>query len=128
MKKYGKYLLTGAFVLIAAALVLYKYWDYVLNPWTRNGQVQAQVIQITARISGPIVQLPIRDNQFVKAGDLLFEIDPRTFQAALDQARAQLEQTGGNVRALEKQVEAATAAVKLSSAPRCSATSPPLFA
>ena len=101
MKKYGKYLLTGAFVLIAAALVLYKYWDYVLNPWTRNGQVQAQVIQITARISGPIVQLPIRDNQFVKAGDLLFEIDPRTFQAALDQARAQLEQTGGNVRALE---------------------------
>ena len=116
MKKYGKYLLTGAVVLIAAALVLYKYWDYVLNPWTRNGQVQAQVIQITPRISGPIVQLPIRDNQFVKTGDLLFEIDPRTFQAAFDQARAQLEQTGGNVRALEKQVEAATAAVDASRA------------
>jgi RND family efflux transporter MFP subunit len=35
--------------------------------------------------------LPIVDNQFVKAGDLLFEIDPRTFQAALDQAKANLE-------------------------------------
>jgi multidrug resistance efflux pump len=116
VKKYAKYLLTGAVVLIAAALVLYKYWDYVLNPWTRNGQVQAQVIQITPRISGPIVQLPIRDNQFVKAGDLLFEIDPRTFQAAFDQTRAQLDQTGGNVRALEKQVEAATAAVDASHA------------
>ncbi len=86
-------------------VVLLKYWDYVANPWTRDGQVRANVIQITSRVSGPIVNLPIRDNQFVKAGDLLFEIDPRTFQASLDQARAQLDETGDNVQALEKQVE-----------------------
>jgi len=116
MKKYIKYLLTGIVVLIAAGAVLYEYRDYVLNPWTRNGQVSARVIQITPRVSGPIVQLPIRDNQFVKAGDLLFEIDPRTYQAAFDQARAQLDQTGANVRALEKQVEAAAAGVDASRA------------
>jgi len=114
MKKYRKYLLTGVVVLIAVVAVLLTYWDYVVNPWTRDGQVRAEVIQITSRVSGPIVALPIQDNQFVKAGDLLFEIDPRTFQASLDQARAQLDETGDNVQALEKQVEAARAGVNTS--------------
>ena len=111
-----RYLATGAIVLIAVLVVLLKYWDYVANPWTRDGQVRAEVIQITPRISGPIVQLPIRDNQFVKAGDLLFEIDPRTFQAAVNQARAQLDETGDSVQALEKQVESSRAAVEVSRA------------
>ncbi|MBW2215536.1 MAG: biotin/lipoyl-binding protein, partial [Deltaproteobacteria bacterium] len=87
------YLATGAVVLVAIALVLLKYWDYVVNPWTRDGQVWANVIQIAPRVSGPIVDLPIKDNQFVKAGDLLFQIDPRTYQAALEQAKAQLDET-----------------------------------
>jgi multidrug resistance efflux pump len=111
-----KYLLTGAVVLLAVLAILFKYWDYVANPWTRNGQVRAEVIQITPRVSGPIVQLPIRDNQFVRAGELLFKIDPRTFQAAYDKARAELDQTGDNVLAMEKQVEASEAAVEVSRA------------
>ena len=116
MKKFLKYLLTGLIVVIAVGMVLFKYQDYVTNPWTRNGQVRAHVIQITSRVSGPIVDLPIRDNQFVKAGDLLFVIDPRTFQASLDQARAQLDETGDDVQALEKQVEVARAGVNASRA------------
>jgi multidrug resistance efflux pump len=116
LKKYLKYLLTGAIVAVAVVLALFKYQDYVTNPWTRNGQVRASVIQITSRVSGPIVNLPIRYNQFVQTGDLLFEIDPRTFQADLDQARAQLDETGNRVLALEKQVEAARAGVNVSRA------------
>ena len=116
MKRFLKYLLTGTIVVIAVGLILFKYQDYVTNPWTRDGQVRAHVIQINPRVSGPIVNLPIRDNQFVKAGDLLFEIDPRTFQASLDQARAQLDETGDSVHALEKQVEAARAGVNASRA------------
>jgi multidrug resistance efflux pump len=112
MKKFATYLLTGVIVAVAVFVVLRKYRDYVVNPWTRNGQVRAQVIQITPRVSAPIVKLPIKDNQFVRAGDLLFQIDPRTFQATLDQARAQLDQTGFDVEALEKQVEAAQAKVR----------------
>lgn len=113
MKLDRKYLLTGAVVLVAVLLALLKYWDYVTNPWTRDGQVMADVIQVTPRVTGPIVELPISDNQFVKEGQLLFRIDPRTFQSAADQARAQLDQTGDNVRALEKQVESARAAVEV---------------
>ena len=113
MKLDRKYLLTGLFVLVAAALVLFKYRDYLLNPWTRDGQVRADVIQITPRVTGPIVELPIKDNQFVRSGDLLFRIDPRTFEAERDRARAQLDETGDTVLALEKQVQAASASVEV---------------
>lgn len=111
MQQLRRYFLTAVIVLIAAVVVLAKYWDYLANPWTRDGQVRADVIQLTPRVSGPIVNLPIKDNQLVKAGDLLFEIDPRTFESALAQARAQYDQTGDNYLALQKQVEAARAAV-----------------
>jgi multidrug resistance efflux pump len=91
MKKHAGYLLTGGLVLIAVLVIVAKYRAYVINPWTRDGQVRAYVVQVTSRVTAPIVKLPIVDNQFVKAGDLLFELDPRTFQAALDQAKANLE-------------------------------------
>ena len=116
MKKYLKYVITAAIVAVAVLLVLLKYWDYATNPWTRNGQVRAQVVQITPRVSGPIVKLPIKDNQFVKAGDLLYEIDPRTFEADLDQAKADLDNTRDKVAALEKLIEAAQADVEAANA------------
>jgi len=116
MKGKLKYLLTGTIVLIAVFVVAIKYWDYVTNPWTRNGQVRAQVIQITPRVSGPLVKLPVEDNQFVKAGDLLFQIDQRTFEAALEQARAELDNTRDQIEALAKQVEAAQAVVEAAGA------------
>ena len=87
-----KYLLTGAVVLVAIMAVAWKYHVYITNPWTRDGQVHAQVIQITPRVTGPIINLPIRDNQRVQAGDLLFEVDPRTFEAAVKRDKADLEQ------------------------------------
>jgi multidrug resistance efflux pump len=116
MKGVLKYLSTGAVVLIAVAVFAFKYWDYVTNPWTRDGQVRAQVIQITPRVSGPLVKLPVVDNQFVKDGDLLFKIDPRTFEADLEQARADLDNTRDQIKALAKQVEAAQADVEAAEA------------
>ncbi len=103
---------TGTIVLVALFLVGYKYLDYRANPWTRNGQVRANVVQVTPRVSGTIVQLPIVDNQFVKAGDLLFQIDPRTFQSTLDYKRAELDETIDDIAALAAQIDAAAAAVK----------------
>jgi len=116
MKSIAKYLLTGAIVFVAATVLYHKWGTYITNPWTRDGQVQANVIQIAPRVSGPIVSLPIVDNQFVRAGDLLFEIDPRTYQASLDQAAAQLDQIRDNVEALTKQVDSARAGVEVARA------------
>jgi multidrug resistance efflux pump len=78
--------------------------------------VQANVIEIAPRVSGPIAALTVKNNQFVHAGDLLFEIDPRTFQASLDQAKAQLDQTSGDIKALVKQVEGAKAGLNVARA------------
>ncbi len=89
-------LLSAVVVAAAAGVVAWKFWDYVVNPWTRNGQVRAQVVQITPRISGPVVNLPIEDNQRVKQGDLLFEIDPRTFAAAVEESKGDLAQAQAN--------------------------------
>ncbi len=100
-----------AIVLVLVGLVVARYWDYLANPWTRNGQVMAQVIQITPRVSGTIVELPIIDNQFVKAGDLLFQIDPRTFQSDLDHRRAELDETIDEIAALAAQIDASAAVV-----------------
>ncbi len=107
-----KYVFTAIIVLIAVLVVIIKYRDYITNPWTRDGQVRALVVQITPRVSGPIVKLPVNDNQLVKTGDLLFEIDLRTFEAVLDQKRAQFDNTRDEIEALEKQVEAAQADVR----------------
>lgn len=109
-----KYLITGAIVLIALIFVLLQYWNYLVNPWTRDGQVRAEVIQLTPRVSGPIVKLLVKDNQFVKAGEVLFEIDSRMYEAALERAKANLDETGEGVLGLENQVEASRAGVAMS--------------
>ena len=66
MRGFVKILLTSVIILVAMGAFAFKYWDYITNPWTRDWQVRANVIQVS-RVSGPIVKLPIKDNQFVKA-------------------------------------------------------------
>ena len=103
-------LITSVLVLAATAGVAWKFWEYENNPWTRNGRVMAQVIQITPRVSGTIVDLPIEDNQLVEKGDLLFQIDPRTFESTLEGMKGLLAETEDEIEALTAQV-AATAKV-----------------
>ncbi|MEF1310724.1 HlyD family secretion protein [Vibrio mytili] len=87
----------------AAWLGYQKFDEYFNNPWTRDGQVRANVIKVAPRVSGPIVNVAIQDNQEVNAGDLLFEIDPTTYEVALSQAEVGLERAKVNARG--KQIE-----------------------
>ncbi len=87
----------------AAWLGYQKYEEYFNNPWTRDGQVRANVIKIAPRVSGPVVNVLIQDNQEVKAGDLLFEIDPTTYEVALSQATVGLERA--IIRSRGKKIE-----------------------
>ena len=91
-----RHLVTAVILLVAVLVVLWKYWDYVVNPWTRDGQVQADVILVTPRVTAPIVELPIRDNRYVSAGDLRFRIDDRTFKQQLTKATAEEVRTKGD--------------------------------
>ena len=75
-----------------------KFQEYFNNPWTRDGQVRSQVIQVTPRVSGAVVKIAVVDNQQVKAGDLLFEIDPEPYKIKLAQAQADLKREQANAR------------------------------
>jgi len=85
-------------VVLAAALVLLLV-VYQINsyPRTDDASVWANYIQLAPEVSGRLVELPVKDNAFVKKGDLLFVIDPRPYGYALQQALADQE-------ALEEQI------------------------
>jgi len=93
MKKIIKLLLTLAILGAAGFFVYNKYRAYIDNPWTRDGQVRTQVIQVTPRVNGMVIKIHVVDNQQVKTGDLLFEIDPSQYQVTLKQAEARLQRT-----------------------------------
>ena len=80
-------------ILIVLAAVLTGSWVWHINyqnPRTNDAMVRADIVGIAPEVSGRIVELAVVDNQYVKQGDLLFVIDPRPYQAKLDQARAKL--------------------------------------
>jgi RND family efflux transporter MFP subunit len=90
--RFLRYLVTLTAVAVAGYILSVMFEEYLFHPWTRDGHVRAQVVKITPRVSGPIVELPVSDNQMVHKGDLLFKIDPRTYALAVEQAEAKLKQ------------------------------------
>ncbi|BFG76528.1 HlyD family secretion protein [Paraburkholderia terrae] len=88
----GQILLTLIVVVIAAA-VLWKLVDYYMfAPWTRDGHVRADVIQVAPDVSGLITEVKVVDNQQVKQGEVLFVIDQARYTLALRNAQATAQQ------------------------------------
>ncbi|WP_044563039.1 HlyD family secretion protein [Azospirillum sp. B4] len=74
-----------------AILLIGALWQrYMLAPWTRDGRVRAEVVDVAPEVPGTIVDIPVHDNQLVRKGDVLFVIDPVRFRIAQAQARAAL--------------------------------------
>ena len=96
-----KIFITLGIVVLALVTALLLYSRYLTKPWTRDAYVRANVIGVAPRVAGPIIEIPIKDNQPVKKGDLLFRIDQRTFEAALEQAKGLLAQTEAKLTDLE---------------------------
>ncbi|CAN5413458.1 HlyD family secretion protein [soil metagenome] len=78
-------------LVVLACWAAARLWDhYELEPWTRDGRVRADVVQIAPDVSGLVTAVPINDNQSVKSGSLLFDVDHARFELAARQARAVL--------------------------------------
>jgi RND family efflux transporter MFP subunit len=58
------------------------------TPWTRDGRVRADIINVAADVNGYVVNVPVKDNQLVKKGDVLLEIDPEHYEIAVKQAQS----------------------------------------
>src|ERR1700720_4794597 len=119
-----------ALLIVFGAVVLTLYVWSVLerHPRTDDAAARANVVGIVPRVRGPIIKLAVQDNQLVKQGDLLFEIDPEDYEQALQRAkaalaaldqqieigRAQDEELKFGVKAAEAGVQRATAQLKQS--------------
>jgi len=78
-------------VLAVAILLSRKLWTrYMDSPWTRDGRVRADVINVASDVSGTVIKVAVKDNQLVQRGDLLFTVDRERYRLALERAQAQL--------------------------------------
>src|SRR5258708_7127674 len=100
-------ILAAAVYAVTILLAIYVTRIYLEYPQTDDAYVRADTVGIAPHISGPIIELPIRDNQHVKKGDLLFIVDPRPYQAELDSAVATVDLTHLPIGALDNSVSAA---------------------
>ncbi|WP_085579138.1 efflux RND transporter periplasmic adaptor subunit [Thalassospira mesophila] len=109
MKKWfswiGRFVLSGVLV-VAAVVAGMQLWDYYMNdPWTRDGRISADVVAIAPDVSGLVSKVNVGDNQQVKAGDLLFEIDTARFKVAVGQAQARLDSAVASKEQAEREVQ-----------------------
>ncbi|WP_037312748.1 HlyD family secretion protein [Ruegeria halocynthiae] len=95
------------------AIGLFLYWRHEERfPSTKDAYVGANIIYVAAQVTGQVADVPISENQQVKAGDLLFTIDDTQFSASVDQASADLDSAKQQAQAYSTQITAAEAAVK----------------
>lgn len=88
VRRFIRFFVTFA-IIIGAIVAGVAVWEHYLTaPWTRDGQVLAYVVNQAPEVSGRVVTLNVRDNQVVRRGDVLYEIDPVDFQIGLASAQA----------------------------------------
>ncbi len=83
--------LTMAVVVLALVLGWFAWEYYTRSPWTRDARIRADVVTLSADVSGRIVKLLVHDNQHVEKGDLLLQIDPERYELAVLRARRAVE-------------------------------------
>jgi multidrug resistance efflux pump len=102
----------------AAAIGLgWTMWKaYMETPWTRDGTVRSYVVTMAPEIAGRIVELPVRDNQLVRKGDVLLVIEPTDYQIAVRLAEATVQQAEANAQAIDAQITVQQAQISASQA------------
>jgi membrane fusion protein, multidrug efflux system len=101
--------LSGIAVLAAVVLSWFMYRLYFANPRTDDAYVHANTASLAAHVSGEITKLLIKDNERIKEGELLFVVDPRPYQLALDTARTKLNLTEIEIKTLSDTINSARA-------------------
>jgi len=88
LKVTGRVLVTCAAVAVATLGARRLYVHYNLEPWTRDGRVRADVVEVTPDVNGLVTAVSVQDNQIVRVGQVLFMIDRPRYELALRQAEA----------------------------------------
>ncbi|VVQ24199.1 HlyD family secretion protein [Pseudomonas fluorescens] len=110
-KKGIKWVLLVTLLSLAWYLLADRY-----TPYTQQARVGAFVIPVASEVAGRVTRVNVRNNQDVKAGELLFEVDPQPYQIAVDRARADLESTRRQIGASTAGIAAAQANLRAAQA------------
>ena len=88
LTQLGRFAFTATVVVIAVFAGVWLWIHYHEDPWTRDGRVRADVVQVAPDVAGWVTQVAVHDNQPVRKGQLLFVIDQPRYAIALRQAEA----------------------------------------
>jgi multidrug resistance efflux pump len=102
-------------VVIGLSLLWYLLADR-FTPYTQQARVQAFVVPVTSEVSGRVTRVYVRNNQDVKAGAILFDVDPAQYRIAVDRARADLESTRRQIGASTAGIDSAQASLRATQA------------
>lgn len=108
--------LTIITLLVAIVLFVYGLFADRLTPYTDQGAVQSRVVMIAPDVGGRVTGINVTDNQALRAGDVLFTIDPERYEIAVEAAQAQLSNAGQSVGASTASLAAAEARLAASQA------------
>jgi multidrug resistance efflux pump len=97
--------------VIVVSLIWYLLADR-FTPYTQQARVQAYVVSVAAEASGRVTRVLVHNNQEVKAGDVLFEVDSGQYRIAVDRARADLESTRRQIGASTAGIDSALASLR----------------
>jgi membrane fusion protein (multidrug efflux system) len=97
----------AALALGAGGLIYWQHASHLRS--TDDSYINADVVQVSSLVSGQVVAVHVKENQFVHKGDALFEVDPQPFQVAIDKAQAQLEMARQGTRQDSADVQAQAA-------------------
>ena len=117
------WLLLGCVVVLASIVVLIAIGRAVENPRTDDAEVFANFIGMAPQVDGPIMELPVRDNQYVKAGDLLFVVDERPYRYSLERALSQQAALEGQIEDRQRSINSQISGVHVAQANIASNTS-----
>ena len=96
-------------IVVVALVGLGVWWHSTFSEDTDDAQVNGHLIQVSARVSGQVLKVDVEENQFVKAGDPIVELDPSDYQVAVENAEAALASAQANALAARVNVPIITA-------------------
>jgi membrane fusion protein, multidrug efflux system len=98
-----------AAILMAGGVI---WWLHARNyESTDDAFIDARNVNVSPQVTGAITEVPVTDNQLVQTGGLLVQIDPRDYEAAVEEAQAQVEQAKAAIANLDAQIEAQNARI-----------------
>lgn len=118
LRRHPWWFVLGGLAVLALGVATFFYWQIYLHPYetTDDAFVDARSFTVAPKVGGYVVAVAVTDNQHVRPGDTLFQIDPRDYRVALEQAEAQVQAAQAAIQNIDAQIEAQRAQIDVAKA------------